>query len=512
MLCSLSPILLLAQRDSLILLSDIGFHSDFEKKAFNDHFVSGEDNYLALFMAVNGAMNNSMYQENQAKFKSELNTFNKVKLVKKKPEQKIKALYGKIHEAFLKKYDARNEFSSIFKSGSYNCVSSTALYSLVFDEFGIPFNIKETPNHVYLIAYPATERIHVETTDASGGFFQFDEDLKKRYVDHLYAQEIISKREYNSLTIDELIDEYYFTEDEIDIERLIGIQYMNDGIYRFDDGHLVDAFEQFEKAYLFYQHEKIANMLVMLGSYILRDGKYGDLEHVDYLAKLSRFEDYGFDVDVVLAEFGRIAKIHLINGGNSTRYSAFYKRLDQQINNTILKRELEYQYNYDMSWFYFNQGYYDKTLPHIEKAYAVRPENIEISKIMVSTIGEKVRLMSDNQEVINILQSYRDRYKALRENNIFNSMLANAFILEFGHSFDMGFEKKGLEYKALFEGILASLPETLINKHAVGRSYSLMAVYYFKKGHTTKAKQIIDEGLQRAPGSYELMQRKRMLK
>jgi hypothetical protein len=87
-------------------------------------------------------------------------------LEKMNEKKKVMRLYDDIHEKFLDKYTVFTPFSSIFTSQEYHCVTSNMLFALVFNEFGIPYEIRETPNHVFLVAYPNSSYITVETTCA----------------------------------------------------------------------------------------------------------------------------------------------------------------------------------------------------------------------------------------------------------------------------------------------------------------------------------------------------------
>lgn len=60
----------------------------------------------------------------------------------------------------------------------------------MFDELGIPYSIKETPTHVYLIADPNGEQILIETTDPVKGFAEFSNGFKQNFISTLLAQKL----------------------------------------------------------------------------------------------------------------------------------------------------------------------------------------------------------------------------------------------------------------------------------------------------------------------------------
>ena len=497
-------------QDSLVFIKDVQFNSTFEKEIFHEHFFQKQDNYLALFMAINPQMNASTYDKFASHFQSQLKQIDLEKLNGKKAEKKIKTIYSNIHDGFLKKYELQNEFSSIFSDGRYNCVSASALYGMVFKEFNIPFIIKEKPTHVYVVAYPDTEKILVETTDPTGGFITFSERYKQAFVEQMKKAKLISPEEYQAKTPSQLFDQYYFADQEITLEELVGVQYANDAIYKLEDQQLEAAYGQLEKAYLFYPTEKIISLLIAVNVEILNKNNYKDINDVQYLSKLSRFEDFGISQDMMLGEFSRINDIHLINKGDAETYRKFYESLSTGIDNDTLKREIDYIYSYERGRILHNQGKYKDALPFFEEAYALKPDNQDVNNAMVTTLGQSLMYESDNLVVIQKLEEYRQRHPALKDNNLFTSALVNAYLLQCGRSFDLNRVEDAVKYKTLFEKHFN--PQINIDATNIGRVYSIAAVYYFKKGYTAKAKSIIAQGLKYAPGNHELLVRQRMIK
>lgn len=73
--------------------------------------------------------------------KSSRDVFNKLEVlyasiekagIDKKPEKKkVKIIFDQVHAMFFKRYQEVASFEEIFKNGTYNCVSASALYALV---------------------------------------------------------------------------------------------------------------------------------------------------------------------------------------------------------------------------------------------------------------------------------------------------------------------------------------------------------------------------------------------
>jgi hypothetical protein len=139
-------------------------------------------------------------------------------------------------------------FSSVFKTREYHCVSSSMLYALIFNALEIPYEIRLVPNHVYLVAYPKTQFITVETTDPLHGAIVFDAVFKARFVEYLRDAKLVSKEEFYSKSTDALFEEYFNRTDTITIEALASIQYRNKMIEEFGKNKYKNACLLQEKA------------------------------------------------------------------------------------------------------------------------------------------------------------------------------------------------------------------------------------------------------------------------
>lgn len=96
------------------------------------------------------------------------------------------------------------------------------------------------------------------------------------------------------------------------------------------------------------------------------------------------------------------------------------------------------------------------------------------------------------------------------------SQLLQFYLLQFAQAYELNQPETGKEYKQRFEEGYKqnSTAEEgyLLDRHLIGRAYSIAAVYYFRKGQTAFSRQLLDKGLQYAPGNLELLQRKKMIR
>src|SRR5690606_6287336 len=200
----------------LVRHEDLTFESSLEEEFFFKALSSqSKENILGLFLAMDKNVGEHDLVNYNKHFASGIVEVSSSRLDKKSPEKKIKTIYNTAHQHFLKKYEFKNHFSDIFTTGAYNCVSATALYAMIFNELDIPYSIKETPTHVYLISYPSTHSILVETTDPAGGYYVLNDKFKAQFVENLKESKLISEAEFRNSTTNDIFNEYYFTESDI---------------------------------------------------------------------------------------------------------------------------------------------------------------------------------------------------------------------------------------------------------------------------------------------------------
>ena len=311
--------------DTIVYLSEITYHSDLEKEAFEEYFNSNQENYMKLLLAKEKDVLKEDYLFNKNRLNEYIEILKNDKNYSKSGKKKIKYYFKEIHDKYLVKYEQNIFFPQIFNNGYYNCVTGSILFSLIFDELDIPYTIKVSPIHTYVVAYPNKESIIVETTVPIKGFFAFNQAFKENYVKHLRDNKLISIQEYNSTTIDLLFDKYYFNEKDISLKEMVGIQYHNDAIEKIQNQNIEAAFYELEKAYLFFPSDDIEFLLYYCALYVIDKQDFSDLKYVDFLYKIARYKKFGINQEQVVGEFSRITQNQLDYKGRYELYDTIYK-------------------------------------------------------------------------------------------------------------------------------------------------------------------------------------------
>lgn len=496
--------------DSLVKVNELKFHSPQEKEAFLKFLHDQTPNYFDLLIAINGeaALKNKAARIFNEQKETSKAIFNKNKSAVKG----VKAVYKNLHSSLLKKYELQNYFTDIFRNGHYNCVSATALFAMVFEELGVPYHIKESPIHVYLIAYPESHRILVETTSPTAGYLVFDHKFKSNFVQSLKDNKMISEQEFSTSGTDVLFDKYYFKEENINLKELVGIQYLNDAFYAFEKENYKYAFEQMEKAYLLYPSEKVSYHLLIGAAIILDKCDYKELDDLNYLVKISRHGNDQAKKEIIINEFLKINQKHHLNNSKSGHFDKAYNYLMEHIEgNEEIKKEISFLFNYEKGRVLYNQANFNNSLKHIRDAYNLKPENVEVESLFINVLLQTMRYFTDGSALVKKIEEYASEFPALKENELFQIAQLNSYLYYIGQLYEAGKKSEAEKYRSLFESRLTNNPEIGFDPNLVGRAYSLGASYYFKNNDMTKVKNLLNKGLQYAPDNMELRTRLHMI-
>lgn len=495
-----------ANKDSLIKFADLKFKSDAEKNAFLSYF-SGSKNHLSLFLSSY----NKEASVSSQKIEAQINDCAKV--LEKETEgmsesKKIKFIYKYVHQRFLKMYKLHNNFADIFDNGEYNCVSGSALYALIFEKMNIPCQIVEMPAHVYLIAYPLTHKIRIETTDPKHGYVKFNNNHIENYVKYLLESKLILQQEIDTSTIDNIFDRHYFAASGVTLKALAGIQYSNFYLYDYENSNHDEGFSEIKKAYYLNPDQRTRYLLKSAVAYRVNNNSYSDKKTVDDLIFLCRFHNANIkeiSSENIKNEFLRLTESQLIKNSDYQLYDASYTAISTTLKDTALIKDISFYYHYELSRLGYNT-YKDKeyVLGHLSAAYLSNPKHADLQNLILAYFAKLIDKNSEAAHVIKLMGQFTNAYSFLNDHLRFNTTKANC-LLELGYqSIATNNLAKGEKFLSEFELLCSKNPLLEPTAIFIEKAYSTAASCYYKKGNYAKAKQFLKTGLIYAPESFAL--------
>jgi len=497
---------------SLVRLSEIIYGSAFEQESFNKLLKNTNTGYFELFICNDPIITSETSENYQSNFLSTISKFKTDYYQQMNEKKKIQKIYSSIHEEMLEKYTPLVPFSSIFLSKEYHCVSSSMLYALAFEELGIPYEIKVIPTHVYLVAYPLTAYITVETTDPLSGTIIYDQTFKAKFVDFLRDSKLISKEEYFNKDVETLFKEYYNKTKTTDLRGLASIQYKNQTLHYLEEVNYHRALECQEKAW-FLNPDTLNTYLLFIS--LITD--YAQLDKNDVqcaaeLGKLSRFTGKGITSEEITVEFAQITQRQLLYEGDYQMYDSSYHTVISFISDSSLRDEISFIYFYEKGRVLCNQLEFEQAIPYTQKAFQIKPRNSDARNNLLLAVNNTMETMEPVKR-LELVNRIALEVPSLLEDNIFAQLRLSIYLMLMDMFYYDRDAEKGEEYMRQFEALYpVRISKYQYLESDIARAYGTAASYYFRLGQTNKTRAVLEKGLEYAPGSYDLKNRLNSIK
>lgn len=203
---------------------------------------------------------------------------------KKSEVQFLSALVKSTHQRFLKTYKPYARMNEPFETGIYDCLTGTALFSLIFTELGIRHKMIETNYHIFLLIEGNEGRLLLETTDRLFGL-----KVKSKEVD-----EWLEKYHQNTLMASSTNAVYYrYQADlfrEVNSSQLPGLLYFNQAVVAFNSHDLVACVDRLEKAKKTYDNPRIQE-LALIVTEVVSASLLSEKEKYSLLIQLASFRE-----------------------------------------------------------------------------------------------------------------------------------------------------------------------------------------------------------------------------
>lgn len=178
---------------------------------------------------------------------------------KKSDRQFLKNVFNVTHRQVLKQYDQYATFGELFESGRYDCLTATALYSVVLTELGYSHSVIETNYHIFLLIDSNEGKILMESTDPIGGFEYNQERIASRIEQYKKDAEVV---------LDNQVATGYVLFNEVSMNELTGLLYYNQCVKAFNNQEWMEAIRNLDLASKYYYSVRIQEMENLLMSVI----------------------------------------------------------------------------------------------------------------------------------------------------------------------------------------------------------------------------------------------------
>lgn len=481
--------------EKLVYSEDLCFHSDFEKVALQNFIINKTDTFN-LFLAIDENMDIHKAKQYRSVYDNMLAEIVSGNLEKKKLEKKVKKIYHSTHSYFLRKYNDVEYFPDIFSNGSYNCVSASILYSLVFEETAVPYAIQASTNHVYIVANPGENSIVIETTNPVLEKAIFTGEFKRQYVSYLKDQKLISEYEYKNKSTEELFEMKYNEVKEADFNYLPGFQYYNKAIEKILNHNYEEALELCKKAYFFYPNDQVKLLFYNLLVKQISRSEFDQKEDIDLLLYISRFNNT--DPEMIGSIFLTILEDKFQYLGTEDICTEMYERFVQKCKDRKVLNEVGFTYNLYM---YRQNKRSANAKEYLIEALKIKDNHKYARKQFDYFLYQHFSRIMNPQEMRDSIDSFEKRYSY----DFVKSSLLSIRLISFLRSAKQNFESGNItaadSFLLKFEKDCQLPVENSSLQLEIVSAYRSGALVYYYKNNKDKMRVYLDRGLKYVPDS-----------
>ena len=426
---------------------------------------------------------------------------------RKKKSEQLDFISDYLKSTLLLHYRPQRYFSELFAAGYYDSYTATAAYVLVFDALAIPYEIKESTSHMYLMAYPEADQLLVQPVSASARHLQYSNEFKRHFIAHVAKDNYMSQ----GLTAQEAVDKhfstlYYNQHQSISFEALISWLYIQSGIGFMDKGHYQQAFEAFEKAHAFYPDQKTVYYQAMAGLPMLQNNSTSDAQLANRLVQLLSLPNKVLPNATVANAYNKVLHHYLYTDPNPQQLNSVHKRIVAALTDKELTRAMQLTFYYERAYKAYTDGAYDSALQLAGQAYAVAPDDADVLALIAMLVARTTFDSPNRYQSVQVLRNYMEQFPELAADGEFRSAYMNILLIGVLDALTVRNLEKVEAYLQLFESWLSAYPASSIEHTLIGKAYFKVGRYYKAAGNTELAVAVWQRGLAIVPEFYQLQE------
>lgn len=423
-------------------------------------------------------------------------------------ERSMKRLFASVHDEFFVRYVDNPIFADIFTKGEYNCVTASALYSILFERLGIPYEIRELPTHVYVVAYPDTYQLIVESTLPAEGIIEIRDRQVKAYRKELLANKMVSEEELR-----ETDDVFSLMQQDsvITLQNLYGIQLFNRSLVYLEQEDYRRSVELLQRAKTHHDRDYLDfTILANLGFLAHEPSRLSAADRCFIIEVFATLPDEFSEEEVpaIMAVFhdftGEVSTASLARLANETADCIDRSAVPQSLKDAVANATGIYR-----ALYYYNALQLDTALRILADTY--EPSNTNAYRLIKQVFIDYAKHIQDPYAVLDTLGRYQQLFPFLAADETMQLTRGGCYLQIVSYKFELGEPAEGLEYLDKFEQVFSPADAAILNPDIIGVGYGAVSAYYVRQGQEEEALRWIERGLEYAEHSLELNRKKKLL-
>ncbi len=491
--CSFLLVLLFFLIRSLQAQPQINYVSNAEQTLVENYENSEQKNlssFKQFLLSTNFSKSDTFFENHLSALKDKIRD-------KDSHKKKTETIFKYLHENVLLQYNLNALVPDLTENQIYNCVTATSIFVSIVEEFGIPYNIYETPAHVYASINHRNEEIVVELTNPKKGF-DFKSD-KESLIQTLIDSKLISRDELAEKGAEQLYRENIAKTKSITKKQLLAIQYHNEALIKASNNQYAEAYNQMNKAVKLYPNQTFSEAYKYIVTVSQLDFTLDVSEKHTLLNSLSLSTKNDSMLTYTLVNhLGELVEDLLKLEENFESVTELLAQVESNIlQDSFIDKKLRDYYVYMYTVFAQNASLKGETLiakSNIEKALILSPDNSTLNTYYVSVTSNYATKLSQSgffdaaQSIIETLASkYPEGYPIIDESRV--QIILNALM-----PIPITYENEERLRQEL--NLAYSIqPENIYLKSFSATIFHELAMQQVRRSNYQKAKDLILDGL-----------------
>lgn len=472
------------------------YHSPFEEQVLKSPLGNKVDDHLKLYLATSPQNDSNALKYIQLELKSLFSNLEEQKLGKKSSSKTAALLEGHLSNNFLKKYDPYAGFEQLFKSGAYNEATRTALISLIFEQFNLPYEI----NHDGLFLATTLKMDGKSRPLFEEAVEQKKDRFKKDYIQLLKDLKMISE-EQSKGDEDKLFSRYYMERSGgITPSQLAGNLYYLEALSYYEKKDYSATMARLQKAQLLYPSPRNGVIRQACLFQLARRVNYRTREGLTDLFNLYRQYPVTEVKNELIRVFTKIADYQIIQRQSPDDLKIFHRYFEDQLrSDPSVLASIDRVFYVKLARYYAIHNNKDSLLKYIDMLYVQWPGEEAVQKVLSGFLMESLHRVVDYEKGIVLLNQYIEKYPFLEYNQDVQDRRLYFHSMRVRHFFESQEESKALKAMAIFNSHLSKYGRVERIDMWLTTVYASATTFYFQEDNFVRAREIASQALRLMP-------------
>ncbi|MCA5005608.1 hypothetical protein [Sphingobacterium bovistauri] len=234
----------------------------------------------------------------------------------------------------------------------------------------------------------------MKTTIPTVGVFAPNTKAKTEYIKALVANKYLEQSYVDQVGVEKAFNEFFYGKTNITFKELVGITYYNKAVNYINDNQNLKSYSEIYKANYLYPAKKHQFLEHEILKECLDNFVFDNIDEWEILIKVLNNGDTEAIRRFFISKFND--KIHkfLWTSHQKENLDSIYRYTSLHLHDSILKKEINYNYHYEVARYFLTDKKYDLAEYHLLNVSKNNPNSLLKQSILKNFIGGKLAIIT----------------------------------------------------------------------------------------------------------------------